>query len=95
MERMKKEFGSGDWNTEEQLIDGLKRFKQAMKKDLRNIEAGYNPLAVEKYTKQGGLTSRAIEDFDKLQNMLKKDPKGPNAEKIRGGLRARGVPPLY
>lgn len=57
MERLKKEFGSGQYNTEAQMVQALKDYKAAMVLELKNREAGFSPDVRETYENRGGQTS--------------------------------------
>jgi len=58
LERLKTEFGEGKYNTEAQMVGALQRYKRAVNTELKNREAAYRPEVVEKYTEQGGRTSK-------------------------------------
>lgn len=60
MERLRREFNQGKYNTEPELIDALQRFKRQTATVLKNREAGYKPEVVDKYADQGGRTSRSL-----------------------------------
>lgn len=59
LERLKTEFGEGKFNTEAQMVDALQRYKRALNKEMVNREAGFNPSAVQRYSEQGGRTSKS------------------------------------
>lgn len=56
MARLKAEFGSGKWNSEGDLIKGIKRYKEAAGRELARREAGYSPDVVAEYRNRGGST---------------------------------------
>lgn len=60
MERLRIEFGAGKFNTEAEMIDALKRYKQAVSQEFKNREAGFDPAVVGRYTQQGGTTSKSV-----------------------------------
>lgn len=60
MERLRKEFNEGKYNTEPELIDALQRYKRQTEVVLKNREAAYTPEVVAKYTDQGGRTSQTL-----------------------------------
>lgn len=64
MERLKREFSEGKWNSESQLVEGLQAYKRQVAKVLKNREAAYAPEVVERYTDQGGRTSRTMPAFE-------------------------------
>lgn len=57
MERLKAEFGSGSWNTEADLLNGLQQYKKSLSMELKNREAGFSPKVIDRYEQQGGTTS--------------------------------------
>jgi len=57
LQALKKEFSEGKFNTEEEKLKALKRFKQALKTAFRNIEAGYSKEVISEYQDRGGFTS--------------------------------------
>lgn len=57
LQALKKEFSEGKFNTEEEKLKALKRFKQALKIAFRNIEAGYSKEVISEYADRGGFTS--------------------------------------
>ena len=60
MERLKREFNEGKYNTEPELVSALQRYKRQTIQVLKNREAAYNPEVVARYTEQGGRTSKTI-----------------------------------
>lgn len=94
MDRLKKEFNAGKFNTETELVHALQRYKDRVAKVLKNREAGYNPDVVEKYREQGGMTSAGLirggkgqqqslspEDQEAL-NWASQNPEDSRAKKI-------------
>lgn len=59
LERLKTEFGEGKYNTEAQMIDALQRYKRGVNLEMRNREAGFSPEVVQRYSEQGGRTSKS------------------------------------
>lgn len=57
LNRLREEFGQGEFNTESQMISALQRYKIAAAKALRNAEARYEKAVVEEYKQRGGTTS--------------------------------------
>lgn len=60
MERLRREFNEGRFNTEAELVNALQRYKRQTAQVLKNREAGYSPDVVGRYTEQGGRTSRTM-----------------------------------
>jgi hypothetical protein len=60
MERLRNEFGSGKFNTEAEMLGALKDYKKAVAAALKDIEGGFDPKIVNKYTEQGGTTSKVF-----------------------------------
>jgi hypothetical protein len=58
MERLKREFNEGKYNTEAEMIGAMQRYKRQLDVVMKNREAGYKPDVVKKYQDQGGRTSR-------------------------------------
>ena len=54
MQRIKVEWASGKYNTEAQKLDALQRYKNALYKEMQNIQAGFDPQDVQTYKKRGG-----------------------------------------
>lgn len=57
MERLKVEFNSGKFNTEEQMLAALQSYKHMAFQAMRNKEAGYSPEAIAEYQDRGGQVS--------------------------------------
>lgn len=53
-DRFRKEFGSGAFESEDALIQGLARLRSAIARDRQTIQAGYKPSVVEQYKEQYG-----------------------------------------
>lgn len=49
LERLKIEFGSGKFNTEAEMIDALKRYRNAANRAMKNTEARFKPQVSETY----------------------------------------------
>ncbi|MGE3681950.1 MAG: hypothetical protein AB7G93_09505 [Bdellovibrionales bacterium] len=60
LERLKAEFSSGKFNTEQEKIAALKEYKRLATIAMKNVEAGYEPRVVDKYQDRGGMTSRTV-----------------------------------
>ena len=58
MERLKREFNEGKYNTESEMIGAMQRYKRQLDVVMKNREAGYKPDVVKKYQDQGGRTSK-------------------------------------
>jgi len=52
--RLRTEFASGAFNTEEEMIGALHRFKKALRKSMQQSEKSYRPEAIERFRDQGG-----------------------------------------
>lgn len=77
LDRLKREFNQGKYNTEPELIDALQRYKRQTALVLKNREAGYKPNIVETYKTQGGRTSGSLgTQFPEKQ--VEKQPEVPN-----------------
>ena len=57
MERLKIEFASGKFNTEQEMITALKRYKELATQELKNREAAYSSEVKDTYRQRGGQTS--------------------------------------
>lgn len=57
LDRLKTEFNTGKFNTEAELIDGLKRYKAELRKAFNNIKTGAPQGAVRAYEERGGQTT--------------------------------------
>lgn len=60
MDRMKEEFNSGRFNTEQELIAAVKAYKSAANQEFENREAAFRPQVKERYRSRGG---QLTEDF--------------------------------
>jgi len=60
MERLKREFAAGAFNSEEELITGMQRYKRALKSAMEDMERGANPDALHEYRKRGATTSEKL-----------------------------------
>ena len=60
MERLKREFASGQYNTEAEMIEAMQAYKRALFRELKNREAGFNPRVKKLYESRGGETSATI-----------------------------------
>lgn len=54
MDRLKEEFNAGKFNTESDLIKGLKRYQRLLKDEVSRRAAAYRPEVREQYIEQGG-----------------------------------------
>lgn len=52
LNRFKEELGSGKFESEDALIQGLQRLRSAMARDRQTIQAGYKPNVVKQYKEQ-------------------------------------------
>lgn len=84
MERLRREFNEGKYNTEPELVAALQRYKRQTAFVLKNREAGYNPEVVAKYTDQGGRTSKTIVPDSDTQPQTKMIG-GVEYRKVQGG----------
>ncbi len=82
LQNLKKEFNEGKFNTEEEKLKAMKRFKEGLKKAFANIEAGYPKEVVSEYQDRGGYTSDRFsgtsESTQKPSNVV--TIKGPSGE---------------
>jgi len=80
LQRLKGEFASGKFNTEEKMIDAMQRYKNILRKRMRQHEAAYKPEVRNLYRTQGGMTS---EDFFPEPG-AGKPPPGPQRKTWQG-----------
>ncbi len=64
MERLKTEFQSGKFNTEEEMIAAIKTYKELAMQELANREAAYSSEVKDTYKERGGQTSDSFKDSD-------------------------------
>lgn len=57
LERLKIEFGQGNFNTEAELIEAVKKYKGIVLNEMKNREAGFKPEVVQEYAARGGRIS--------------------------------------
>lgn len=62
LQRLRDEFGDGSWKSEDQLREGLKRYKERLSEVIRNHIAGYRPEAIDRYSERGGLSFDGYSD---------------------------------
>lgn len=74
--RLKAELGTGKFNTEEQMLESLQRFKRSFKETLEQKERSYMPETTAKFREQGGRLS------SDLFNVAA--PKGPQRKEWNG-----------
>lgn len=94
LERLKKEFSDGKYNTEPQKIKALQAYQRRVQEVMHNREAGYKPEIVNEYSDRGGRTSKDI-------NSVQRDsvspppvpPKGPQAGHEENGFVFQGGDP--
>lgn len=55
LQRLKNEFAQGKFNTEEKMIEALQRYKNIIRKKMRQHEAAFSPEVRERFKKQGGM----------------------------------------
>lgn len=80
LERLRNEFNAGKFNTEEELIRGLRDYKKALANALQNREAGFRPEIRTEYQNRGA------QDLSEFQNVKKDPPKKPETVRmIRNG----------
>lgn len=63
LERLKSEFASGKFNTEDELLKAAKEYKNAAILAMKNFEAGVKPEAVAEYQSRGGITSESVKNL--------------------------------
>lgn len=61
LQRLKNEFGQGNWKTDRQLREGIRQYETRLKEVIRNINAGVDPTVLRDYKARGG---RDIGAFD-------------------------------
>lgn len=59
LDRLKREYSQGKYNTEGELLGAMQRYKRALSSKMRDIEAA-NPKAAARYAEYGGTTSRSL-----------------------------------
>jgi hypothetical protein len=82
LERLKGEFGSGRWNDEQQLREGVTNYVRRLKEIANNVVSGSDPEAVEEYQRRGGRNMR--QSFDGLFSTATK--KSATNQKPSSGL---------
>jgi len=60
LDRLKKEFNDGRYNTEPQKVKALQAYQRRVQEVMANREAGYNEDVVNEYSDRGGRTSRDV-----------------------------------
>ena len=60
LERLKTEFNTGKFNSEAELINGLKRYKKELNTAFKNILTGAPPAAVQEYESRGGVVGGPV-----------------------------------
>lgn len=91
MERIQNAFAQGQFNTESQVISGLKRYKQLRTKALQEMEASYRPELIDKYRSRGG---SSFQDYapktahNEAIEWARQNPNDPRSKEIlkRNGL---------
>lgn len=78
LERLKKEFSDGKYNTEPQKIKALQAYQRRVQEVMHNREAGYKPEIVNEYSDRGGRTSKDI-------NSVQRDSVSPPPVPPRAG----------
>jgi len=73
LQNLKKEFNEGKFNTEEEKLKAMKRFKEGLKKAFANIEAGYPKEVVSEYQDRGGFTSNRFSGTSESVQKSEKD----------------------
>lgn len=61
MNRLKEEFASGNFNTEEEMLGALKQYKTALKDFVRRSEAQFSPEALAEFKSRGGFSSEQFQ----------------------------------
>lgn len=62
LERLKEEFGSGRWSTEQQLRDGISAYVGRLNEIANNVVSSTNPQYVDEYQRRGGRDIRGTFD---------------------------------
>lgn len=78
LQNLKKEFNEGKFNTEEEKLKAMKRFKEGLKKAFANIEAGYPKEVVSEYQDRGGFTSNRFSGTSESVQKSEKDKETQN-----------------
>lgn len=60
MTRFKREFGTGTFVPDSRLLNALASYKQALRGEMSNWDAGVTPEAKERYQARGGLSAKDI-----------------------------------
>jgi hypothetical protein len=81
-DRFQKEFSEGKLNTEAEKLFALKRFKNALKMEWTNREAGFKPEDVETYGQRGGVTTGLSAKDREAINWARQNPSSPEAQQI-------------
>jgi hypothetical protein len=63
LRRLRDEFATGNFNSEQEMIQMLKDYKEAAYRAMNNIQARYDERALKAYEKRGGETSKTFEQF--------------------------------
>lgn len=92
LERLKKEFAEGRFNTEGEMIQALKDFKSELYKEMRSREAAVDPVVLDRYKELGGRTSDQSSKEDKRDSKIQKfaDENDISYERAQAVLKKRG-----
>lgn len=82
LQRLKNEFAQGKFNTEEKMIEALQRYKNILRKRMRQHEAAYSPEVRARYRTQGGMLAD-----DLLPESGAGAPPPPPSAPVQGGER--------
>lgn len=76
LKRLRDEFSAGKFNTESELMDAIKRYKNRTQLVLKQQESGYSPEAIKAYKERSDINSLMTEPEAKIPlDNSKKDPK--------------------
>lgn len=56
LDRLRTEFSAGKFNTEEKMVEALKKYKTILRKRMTQHEAAFRPEVLESYKSRGGST---------------------------------------
>lgn len=95
LSRLKSEFASGRFNTEESKIKALKDYRRAAQRIMKNTEAAFRPEVKGRYQSRDGYTSEKV-FRNKFQGFRVRDADGtilelPDEESYQQAIREPGV----
>lgn len=82
-QRFKEEFGTGTLKTEQQLLNGLRQYRNVLARVSKELEAATPRKALEEYeSREGAVTSKLIPGADKVDKPVKKEATQPQASGV-------------